>query len=477
MKILYSKSTVPTWAKILMFLIFNLLCLIFFALNLYFGIAMLIFINWLTYEGLKNAGILDKWKKTTLEKDPFFQQNNFSLASYSQFSLLAVSSSIVRIVNIKSTIQVHRSTYNISEVYKNYPRQGVDIILNGLNVYHFDIPIENIKSAETILVGDAGGFGVLNSLNFGVRITTINEEIYDVDTPFSKEFRDEVNKNLTNSFVEDSPIIMDTPTIDDRKRSENENIKNLTKADDTANRKQSKKIVKLIVKIIIYVILIPAVSIFFLVVMNEFSKNVHWITATGISVVGILFFFLSKRLKKKEDLFITEKFGAITLSSPLYIDLFSILSIVFIITGIFLNYDIVNTILYAKDESLAVNKNFLLPKIVVGAIALFFYYLAYRRLRYSMFDKIVISQEEICIDDPRSNDLIQLSKKDIIKIVEVVVRNSKKNEIKSKKIVIYAFKEEVETTYDLDESYLSEMSISYNLFVNSLKKVGYVITN
>jgi hypothetical protein len=110
-----------------------------------------------------------------------------------------------------------------------------------LNVYHFDIPIENIKSAETILVGDAGGFGVLNSLNFGVRITTINEEIYDVDTPFSKEFRDEVNKNLTNSFIEDSPVIMDTITIDDRKMSENENIKNLTKADDIANRKQSKK--------------------------------------------------------------------------------------------------------------------------------------------------------------------------------------------------------------------------------------------
>jgi hypothetical protein len=57
------------------------------------------------------------------------------------------------------------------------------------------------------------------------------------------------------------------------------------------------------------------------------------------------------------------------------------------------------------------------------------------------------------------------------------VRNSKKNETKSKKIVIYAFKEEVETTYNLDESYLSEMSISYDLFVNSLKKVGYVITN
>lgn len=312
---------------------------------------------------------------------------------------------------------------------------------------------------------------------FGVKLETTNGVQYQLDTAFAHLLCSEINQNLTNPFIEDSPVIMDAPTIDDRKMSEIENIKNLTTVDDIANKKQSKKIAKLIVKIILYAILIPFVSIIFLVVMNEFSKNVDWTTATGISVVGILFFFLSKYLKKKEDLFITEKLGAITLSSPLYIDLFSILSIVFIITGIFLNYDIVNTILFARDESLAVNKNLVMPKLAIGAIALFFYYLAYRRLRYAMFDKIVISQEEICIDDPRSNDLIQLRKKDIIKIDEVVERNSKKNKTKSKKIVIYAFKEGVETSHHFSESYLSEMSISYNLFVNSLKKVGYAITN
>jgi energy-coupling factor transporter transmembrane protein EcfT len=193
MKILYSKSTVPTWAIILVFLIANLLCLIFFALNLYFAIAMVIFINWLTYKGLKNARILDKWKKNTLEKDPFFQQNNFSLGSYGGYSLLAVSDLIVRVVNFNSSIQVHRTNYDISEVYKNYPRQGIDIVLNGMNVYHFDIPIATIKSAEPILQGDAGGFGVLNSVNFGIRITTINDEIYDIDTPFSTEFSDQIN--------------------------------------------------------------------------------------------------------------------------------------------------------------------------------------------------------------------------------------------------------------------------------------------
>ena len=192
MKILYSNSTIPKWAKFLIFFFVNLLCLIPLALNIFFGLAMFVFINWLTYNGLKNAGIRAKLVKKTLEKDPFFQNNNFTLASYSQYSMIAVSNSIFRLVNIKSSIQVHRTTYDISEVYKNYPRQGIDIVLNGMNVYHFDIPIETIKSVEPILQGDAGGFGVLNSVNFGIRITTNNDEIYDVDTPFSKEFSDQI---------------------------------------------------------------------------------------------------------------------------------------------------------------------------------------------------------------------------------------------------------------------------------------------
>lgn len=450
----------PLWGFILFWLVTIVGSLIVFAVNFYLGIASLIFIIIVDWYFTINTKKKEKWFKNTMENDSFIQKNNFNCGFVGMYSISLISKNKLRVIVHKT----HTGNGEISSIYNNFPRQGTNMVLNGVNVYYFDLSFSEIKSINP-------------EEGFGVKIETTDGVQYQLDTSFAHLLCSEINQNLTNPFIEDSPVIMDTVTIDDRKMSENENIKNLTKADDIANRKQSKKTVKLIVKIILYAILIPFVSIIFLVVMNEFSKNVHWTTATGISIVGILFFFLSKYLKKKEDLFITEKLGAITLSSPLYIDLFSILSIVFIITGIFLNYDIVNTILYAKDESLAVNKNLVLPKLAIGAIALFFYYLAYRRLRYSMFDKIVISQEEICIDDPRSNDLIQLSKKDIIKIVEVVVRNSKKNETKSKKIVIYAFKEEVETTYNLDESYLSEMSISYDLFVNSLKKVGYVITN
>ena len=204
MKILVPKTSVPIWGIILGFTCTSLASLLFIAINIYISIAMFVFLNGITWLVIKMAINFDKWKKSTLEKDSFFKQSNFSLGSYSQFSLLAVSCSIVRIVNIKSTIQVHRTNYDISEVYKNYPRQGIDIVLNGMNVYHFDIPIATIKSAEPILQGDAGGFGVLNSLNFGVRITTIKEEIFDVDTPFQKNFVMRLINLLvvsTNSFI------------------------------------------------------------------------------------------------------------------------------------------------------------------------------------------------------------------------------------------------------------------------------------
>jgi hypothetical protein len=312
MKIFYYRFT-PLRGFILLWLITIIGSLIVFAMNLYLGIASLIFIIIVDWYFTINMRKYEKWLKNTMENDSFIQKNNFNFGFVGMYSISLISKNMLRVIVHKT----NTGNGEISDVYTNFPRQGTELILNGVNVYYFDLLFSEIKS-------------IIPEEGFGIKIETTDGVQYQLDTAFAHLLCSEINQNLTNPFIEDSPIIMDTPTIDDRKMSENENVKNLTKADDIANRKQSKKTVKLIVKIIIYVILIPAVSIFFLVVMNEFSKNVHWITATGISVVGILFFFLSKYLKKKEDLFITEKLGAITLSSPLYIDLFSILSIVFI---------------------------------------------------------------------------------------------------------------------------------------------------
>lgn len=213
MKILVPKTSVPIWGIILGFTCMSLASLLFMAINIYISIAMFVFLNGITWLAIKMAINFDKWKKSTLEKDPFFKQSNFTLASYSQYSLLAVSSSIIRIVNINSIVQVRENgqssrrlarfrPYDISEVYKNYPRQGIDLSLNGKNVYYFDLPILEIKSVQPLLNKDVNELdlsisGSLSNSIFGIRVTTKQDIIYDFDTSFSKEFCDEINSLLS----------------------------------------------------------------------------------------------------------------------------------------------------------------------------------------------------------------------------------------------------------------------------------------
>lgn len=210
MKTLIPKKSVPLWGEILGFALMSLTSLLFVIINYYICVIMFIFLNVIVWLVIKTARELDKWKKNTLEKDAFFQENNFHLASFSKYSMLAVSSSIVRIVNVTSTVQIrersktHRKlvdfrSYNISEIYPNYPSNGNDFILNGKTVYYIDLPVLEIKSVQTIIQEEATSLGFLktnikNSSNFGVRITTKQDVIYDLDTPFSKEFCDEINK-------------------------------------------------------------------------------------------------------------------------------------------------------------------------------------------------------------------------------------------------------------------------------------------
>ena len=213
MKILVPKASVTLWGQILGYLCINLASLLLFYFNLYFGIVMVVVLNGITWLVIKMAINLDIWKKITLEREPFFQQSTFSLASYSQFSMIAVSSSIIRIVNIKSVVQIREiaqsskrlvsyRNFDISEIYKNYPRQGIDLLLNGKNIYYFDLPILEIKTVQALSQKEADELGLLNSssLNssiFGIRVTTKQDVIYDIDTSFSKEFCDEINSHLS----------------------------------------------------------------------------------------------------------------------------------------------------------------------------------------------------------------------------------------------------------------------------------------
>lgn len=212
MKILVPKASVPLWGEILSYALMSLASLLFVIINYYICVIMFIFLNVIVWLVIKTARDLDKWKKNTLEKDAFFQENNFHLASFSKYSMLAVSSTIVRIVNVTSTVQIrersktHRKlvdfrSYNISEIYPNYPSNGIDFTLNGKTVYYIDLPVLEIKSFQTIIQEKATSLGflktnVLDNSNFGIRITTIQDVIYDVDTPFANEYCNELNKFL-----------------------------------------------------------------------------------------------------------------------------------------------------------------------------------------------------------------------------------------------------------------------------------------
>jgi hypothetical protein len=215
MKLLIPNPSVPLWGKILGYICTSLAALAFVLINNYVAMVMFVFLNGIVWLSIKAVIKFDNWKKDTLAKDSFFQENNFSLASYSKFSMLAVSSTIVRIVTTNSNVQikelrnrshskqlVHYKSFDISEIYKNYPSQRIDLTLNGKNLNYMDIPVSEIKSVQAILQGDATEYGFLStsvkeSSNFGIRITTKQDLMYDIDTQFSSEFCDEINSHLS----------------------------------------------------------------------------------------------------------------------------------------------------------------------------------------------------------------------------------------------------------------------------------------
>jgi hypothetical protein len=453
MKILYSRFT-PIWVFIILYVITLGAALLIFKINLYLGILSLIFVIICDYKFTIKMKKNEKWLKDTMNNDSFIRNNHFYFGSVGPYSISLISKTTLRVIVHKTNV----GSYVVNDYFTNFPSKGINIILNGINVFYFDISLSDIKK-----VSPEG--------NFGVKIDSKNGDIIQLDTSYAHLLCSEINQNIINVLDENAPVVIETTIGNDIGYVENKNIPNPELQDVISNKKASKKIIKVFLKLMIYGILIPIFSIIFLIVMNELSKEVNWMIATGISTCGIIFFFLSKTLKKRDELFISEKLGVISLSSPLFIDLFSILGIVFIITGLFLNFDIINSVLNAKGSSQRV----IIVKIAFGAVGLFLYYRAYRRLRYSMFDIIIITHEEICIDDPKSNDTIKIIKKDINNIIQVINRSTKTNKIESKGIEIYTTKEGIENTYKFDELYLGEMNISYHLFINSLNKLGYII--
>jgi hypothetical protein len=175
---------------------FLLLTLVLFH-SIELTIGLMIIVNLIALFSISQVQKLYKWRLRTLQKDAFFQNSDFSIGAYGHYSLIAVSKSFIRIVTVKANIRVHRANYDIAEVFPNYPRNGIDINLNGFNVYYLDVPMDTIAKVMAIKNKDAGGFGVLNNLNFGIRLETKENVKIDIDTAFGKEFCEEISPLLT----------------------------------------------------------------------------------------------------------------------------------------------------------------------------------------------------------------------------------------------------------------------------------------
>jgi hypothetical protein len=198
MKILTSKR-VPSWTKVLVYLIIFFVSIIMIVESLVLAVCFFFITSAISFLYFRFLEKIDKWKITTLKSDPFFKEGSFTLAGNGLYSFIAVSQTVLRIVNINPTIYINRRTYKIYEIYKKYPKNGLEIDLNGYHLYYLDIPISELKEVSFINQGDAGWPFLAKGMKFGIRIQTLSGDIYDVDTPFQKEFCDEINKFLNRS--------------------------------------------------------------------------------------------------------------------------------------------------------------------------------------------------------------------------------------------------------------------------------------
>ena len=204
MRLLNSANSIPLKTKLLFFLSANLLVTLALFHSVELTVVLMIIANFLILFSIIQVQRLYKLRRRTLQEDAFFQNSDFLVGAFGQYSLIAVSKSFIRIVTVKANIRVHRANYDIAEVFPNYPRNGIDINLNGFNVYYLDVPMDTIAKVMAIKNKDAGGFGVLNNLNFGIRLETKENVKIDIDTAFGKEFCEEISPLLTHQIASES---------------------------------------------------------------------------------------------------------------------------------------------------------------------------------------------------------------------------------------------------------------------------------
>jgi hypothetical protein len=197
MKILYKNTSNPLWAYLLGHGLVTLVTSLGFLSSPAYGIGFVVGGNLLMFFIITGMGN-EKWKKASLENDPFFKDKGYTLAAPGLNSIIALSTTKLTVVNIKPEIADHKqNALKIKDVYVNYPPHDQPLELNGFTVSYSEISLSEVKNAQAVTQGEAGWKGSLKDRNFGIRITMKDDTIYDVDTEWIDEFCTEIKANIS----------------------------------------------------------------------------------------------------------------------------------------------------------------------------------------------------------------------------------------------------------------------------------------
>lgn len=244
-----------------------------------------------------------------------------------------------------------------------------------------------------------------------------------------------------------------------KRDSQIENAKRFNDSDYELDRNMDKSFEKngYLKSILFFFIGLPTLFLIIIPITALISVYVHWLIAIAISFLGIGMYLFYKKQKKNNSLFIKENLDNIELSTPLYLDLSIILSGSLFFSGLLI---------------VSFGFQIIWMAMLVSLIAIYVYIKAFNKIRFSLFDKIIITKENIKIDDPKSKDTLSINKSDISKLVLLTVKDSSDE----KRILEFQFEtSDSYKTIEVHETQINDLRLNFDLVIDSLTKLGYIL--
>jgi hypothetical protein len=197
MKVVH-KNPITIWIRLLAHGLISAVAAIMFVEGTIAGLISILIGNLLVLGVLYMQNLEEKWKLKTIEIEPYFKDQGFTLVSPGPYTILSISKDKVSVINVKNKVPYKNDNYKIESIYVNYPIMMMSHAKHNERVTKsLEIPFSNIASVQPLTYGEAGWKGAMKKSSFGIRLTTKNNEIIDVDTAFPNEFVTEIQKHIS----------------------------------------------------------------------------------------------------------------------------------------------------------------------------------------------------------------------------------------------------------------------------------------